>query len=386
MSFTPVVMPQMGLEVTEGTVISIHVEVGARVSEGDVLVELETDKAVSEVAAPRAGLVHALEVAIGDTVPVGASLLVLADDAPVEVSVGAGTDASVAQRSENGAAPETDRVRAAPVARRAAEKLGVPLPSITGTGPRGRITLHDVESAAAAPPAAPALTERVEPMSATARAVARRMTASQLIPQFALSRDIDAGWLLAEKDRLKAEGVAGVSVNDLLMQALADTLARHPSLAASYVESDDGRPHLRRRAGADIGLAVATERGLVVPVIRRADALPLRELAAERARLVELARRGGLALEDMSGATVTISNLASAGVDRFNAMVNPGEAAILAVGRVVERVVPQARGIAIASMLTLTLTLDHRVVDGAGGGAALAELASLLEGEMRWRP
>jgi pyruvate dehydrogenase E2 component (dihydrolipoamide acetyltransferase) len=223
-------------------------------------------------------------------------------------------------------------------------------------------------------------------MSATARAVARRMTASQLIPQFALSRDIDAGWLLAEKDRLKAEGVTGVSVNDLLMQALADTLARHPALAASYVESDDGRPQLRHRAGADIGLAVATDRGLVVPVIRRADALPLRDLAHERARLVELARRGRLSLEDMSGATVTISNLASAGVDRFNAMVNPGEAAILAVGRVVERVVPQGRGMTIAPMLALTLTLDHRVVDGAAGGAALAELASLLEGGMSWRP
>jgi pyruvate dehydrogenase E2 component (dihydrolipoamide acetyltransferase) len=405
-------MPQMGLEVTEGTVVTIHVEVGAQVSEGDAVVEMETDKALSEIPAPRGGFVHAIEVEVGDTVAVGATLLQLGDEAPVTGAAqpsnggdavpaakavatpaangGGATDA----RSSNGVVAGTaaaERILAAPVARRAAEQLGVPLATVTGTGPRGRITLQDVEAAAASttrtmPSTQAPGSERLEPMSATRRAVARRMTESQQLPQFALRREIEAGWLLSEKERLAVGETSRVNVNDLLVQALAETLTRHPDLAASYVEGEDGRPQLLRPAGVDVGLAVATDRGLLVPVIRGAHERPLSELAADRIRLVEAARKGRLALDEMSGANVTISNLGAAGVDSFNAMINPGEAAILAVGRIVERVVPRERGIAIAPMLMLTLTLDHRVVDGATGGAALGELASLLEGEMSWRP
>ena len=141
-----------------------------------------------------------------------------------------------------------------------------------------------------------------------------------------------------------------------------------------------------RRPGADVGLAVATERGLLVPVLRRAHERSLRELAADRVRLVDAARGGRLSLEEMSGATITISNLGGFGVDSFTAMLNPGQSAILAVGRPLERVVPRERGLAVITGIALSLTIDHRVMDGASGAEALVELAGLLEGGMTWRP
>jgi pyruvate dehydrogenase E2 component (dihydrolipoamide acetyltransferase) len=213
------------------------------------------------------------------------------------------------------------------------------------------------------------------------------MTTSQQIPQFALSREIDASWLLGEKQRISTGGDVKVSINDLLVQALAETVVRHSDLALSYVESDaDGElPQYRRQPGVDVGLAVATPRGLLVPVLRHAHDSPLHELAGERARLVQAARDGRLTLAEMTGATITLSSLAGFGVDSFVAMLNPGESAILAVGRTVDRVVARERGLAIVPTLSLTLTIDHRVVDGASGGAALAELADLLEGGMTWR-
>jgi pyruvate dehydrogenase E2 component (dihydrolipoamide acetyltransferase) len=213
------------------------------------------------------------------------------------------------------------------------------------------------------------------------------MARSQQIPQFALNREIDADWLLGEKRRLSDGGEAKVSVNDLLMQSLAETVLRHADLASSYVEpeADGALPQYRRRDGVDVGLAVATTRGLLVPVLRNVHDAPLHELASERARLVGAARSGRLALGEMTGATITLSSLASFDVDSFAAMLNPGESAILAVGRVVDKVVARGRGLAIVPTLSLTLTIDHRVMDGASGGAALNELAELLQGGMTWR-
>jgi pyruvate dehydrogenase E2 component (dihydrolipoamide acetyltransferase) len=382
---TPVVMPQMGLEVTEGIVATIHVARGTRVAEGDLLLELETDKALTDVVAPRGGLVQSIEVEVGDTVELGATLVVLADEEGEEVvaTAEAAADDGLAASSPEPAPPPPpgERLRAAPVARRAAERLGVALAEVTGTGPRGRITLKDVESAAAAPSGNGAAPPALEPLNGTRRAVARHMTQSQQIPQFPLTREIDATWLLAEKDRLS--GAARVSVNDMLVQALAETVLRHRGLAASFVDGDP--PQLERREGVDVGLAVATDRGLLVPVLRRTHERSLGELAAERVRLVDAARAGRLGLDEMSGATITISNLGGFGIDSFTAMLNPGESAILAVGRPLERVVPRDRSLTVVTTISLSLTIDHRVMDGASGARALVELADLLEGAMTWR-
>jgi pyruvate dehydrogenase E2 component (dihydrolipoamide acetyltransferase) len=402
---TDVVLPQSGLEVSEGTVVAVAVAVGDRIAEGDRLLEVETDKAMSDIVAPRDGVVVSVEVEVGDTVEVGATVVRLGEsqddlpDAteraakpsaepeaePVLAGVGTSPGPAVAAGAPASEHRGAHRIRAAPIARRAAAHLGVELEQVAGTGPRGRITLRDVEHAARERHAG-AAAERLEPMNATRRVVARRMTSSQQIPQFTLHRDVDAAWLLAEKDRLTAGGPAKVGVNDLLIQALAETLVRHPDLAASYVPPENGgQPRLLRRDGVHVGLAVATDRGLLVPVIHDAHERSLAELALDRARLVDAARSGRLDRAELTGATISLSSLAAFGVDRFNAMLNPGESAILAVGRTVERVVPRDRGLAVVPMLALTMTLDHRVVDGAAGGRALAELAGLLEGGMTWR-
>lgn len=432
----------MGLEVSEGTVTAVLVAPGDSVAEGETVAEVETEKAIAEIAAPRSGVITTIEIEVGETIPVGATLMRIGDStadtspstdpanadanlsasaspnvsAPADVSDLAGSQtpvksdtprreavlagAAAASAAPTSAATDTSngsgRRRAAPIARRAAAKFGIGLEMITGTGPAGRITLGDVERVAAERGAAPAPAtaaasetssgERLEPLSATRQAIARRLTESQLVPQYTLTRDVDIAWLLAEKARLTDAGPTKVGVVDLLVQALAEALARHPQLAASFVPAAGDEPaQFRHPDGIDVGLAVATERGLLVPVLRRAHERTLSELALERARLIELTRSGRLGLGDMGGAATTLSSLGTFGVDSFTAMLNPGESSILAVGRTVDRVVPRDRGLAVVPTITATFTFDHRVVDGATGAAALAALAELLEGAMTWR-
>ncbi len=451
---TDVVLPQMGLEVAEGVVLALPVEVGQTLAEGDVVAEVETDKAIAEVPAPRAGVVVAIEVALEDTIPIGAVIVRIGDSADEVLEAGTGAPAgstpatepsdaeaaadaivaggpiapsvaapstssptaqpvgatAAAPSSPNGSsatatapAPEgpngARRFRAAPIARRAAAAHDIDLQLVTGTGPSGRITLGDVERAVAERDEAPADPQvpvaatpnssgggRLEPLSATRQSIARRLTESQLVPQYTLTREIDAGWLLAEKSRLSAAGPVKVGVLDLLLAGLAETISRHRRLAASFVPGRDGEPPAYRHPEAiDLGLAVATDRGLLVPVVRGAESRTISELVLERSRLVDLTRAGRLGPADMGGAAATLSSLGTFGVDQFTAMLNPGESAILAAGRAVERLVPRERGIAVAPMISLTFTFDHRVVDGAVGGAALSELADLLEGGIEWR-
>jgi pyruvate dehydrogenase E2 component (dihydrolipoamide acetyltransferase) len=421
---TDVVLPQMGLEVAEGVVLALPVAVGAEVSAGDVVAEVETDKAIAEVEAPRSGVIASIEVAIDDTVPIGTVLVRIgdsadeigespADDAPApEASAftpaeGGQMQTTVPAASANGgsatAAPAEGangarKLRAAPIARRAAAANGIELALVAGSGPSGRITLGDVERAIAEGPKAPAKGApaanppgsasgggRLEPLSATRQSIARRLAESQLVPQYTLSREFDAGWLLAEKSRLTAAGPVKIGVLDLLLLGLAETIVRHPQLAASFVPARDGAPAaFRHPEGIDLGVAVATDRGLLVPVIRGIEKRGLADFVIERARVVDLARSGRLGPADMGGAASTLSSLGTFGVDHFNAMLNPGESSILAAGRAVDRLVPRERGIAVAPMISLTFTFDHRVVDGAVGGAALSELADLLEGGIEW--
>jgi pyruvate dehydrogenase E2 component (dihydrolipoamide acetyltransferase) len=437
---TDVVLPQMGLEVAEGVVLALPVELGQTVAEGDVVAEVETDKAIAEVPASRDGVIVAIEVALEDTIPIGTVIVRIADsadelaeggeDAPAPASgeapatepadaeaaadaiaaggpVGAptaGSATATATAPSNGAPAEgangARKLRAAPIARRAAAAHGIDLQLVTGTGPSGRITLGDIERVVAerdespAEPQAPVVAAtpnapgggRLEPLSATRQSIARRLTESQLVPSYTLTREIDAGWLLAEKKRLTAAGPIKVGVLDLLLTGLAETISRHRQLAASFVAARDGEPPAHRHPESiDLGFAVATDRGLLVPVIRDAASRSLSELVLERSRLVELTRAGRLGPADMGGAAATLSSLGTFGVDSFTAMLNPGESAILAAGRAVERLVPRERGIAVAPMISLTFTFDHRVVDGAVGGAALSELADLLEGGIEWR-
>ncbi len=227
---------------------------------------------------------------------------------------------------------------------------------------------------------------RPEPLSRVRRTVARRMTESQQIPQYELQRDVDATHLLAQKQAVAAAGGPGPKpgVNDLLIQAIAEVVVRHPALATSFVTEPE--PAIVRHPSPNVGLAVATDIGLVVPVITDAAQVGLRAIAGQRTRMVEAARAGTLTPAQMTGGVITLSNLGSFGIDRFAAMLNPGESSIVAVGRTSDRVVARGRGVSIVPGITVTMTFDHRTVDGAAGAAALSELADLLEGSMTWRP
>lgn len=410
---TPVVLPQLGLEVSEGTVQALLASVGDRVEEGAVLAEVETDKAITDIVATRDGWVVSIEVQVGTTVPVGTTLFTIGDAMADSSSACAHEQSGAASSNDSadGLAPAGSqdsepaearragtarrpgaRILAAPVARRAAAELNVSLEDVAGTGPNGRIVLADVQGAAAAreaPPDEPQPEPEpgpysaspagdVEPLSPLRRVIARRMTASQLVPQFTLHRDVAFKWLLAEKDR-----IADAGVNDLLVHALADTVASFPQLAMQFVDGDP--PALRRAKPDDVGLAIATPRGLIVGVVRNVQQLRLAEIAGERRRLIKAGHDGRLAPNETEGSTVTVSSLAGFGIDRFNAMLNPPEAAILAVGRTTDRLFSGAQGLVFGPMAELSMTFDHRVVDGAIGAAALTHLAELLEGRASWR-
>lgn len=403
---TAVVLPQMGLEVTEGLVTALTVAVGDSVAEGDVIAEVETDKAIAEVPATLAGTVLAIDVEVGETIAVGATILRLgapgengepvaaavgspaaaaASSAPTATATAAATTTTVPAATGNG----SGRRRAAPIARRAAERLGIPLERVTGTGPGGRITLGDVEreaeaapTASPAPASAPAEGERFEELTTIRAAIARRMTESQLVPQYSLQRDVDVTWLLAEKARLSAAGPAKVGVVDLLVQALAETLVRHPLLAASFVPAgEDGSPAgLRHPAGVDVGVAVATERGLLVPVLRDTGRKNMVQLAAEVDAIAKKAREGTLAMSDLEGGTFTVTNLGAIGGSYFTPIVNYPEVAILGLGRAARQpVVNEKDETEVRTILPLSLSYDHRLIDGAEAARFLRWIAEAIE-------
>ena len=260
-----------------------------------------------------------------------------------------------------------------------AREEGVDVARLTGTGPEGRIVAEDVERAATTPPeeaVAPIEFEVVE-LTSVRRTIARRLTEAWASPVFQLTRTVDASELVATREamveRLR-EGEAKPTVNDVLTRLVASALVRHRPLNSLFVE---GKIH--RYASANIGLAVATPNGLVVPVIRRADSSSVQEIAAARVDLVSRARDGKLRLPDLEGGTFTISNLGMYGIDQFIAVLNPPQVAILAVGSIAERPFVMHGELDVVPTMTLTLTCDHRAIDGSEGAEFLQTLQELVE-------
>jgi pyruvate dehydrogenase E2 component (dihydrolipoamide acetyltransferase) len=364
-----VIMPALGMAQETGKVLRWFKEDGAPVAKGEPLLEVETDKVTVEVEAPADGTLAGLTAAEGAEVPVGTVIaLVLAEgeqlaavadplSVPAHVQVGqAGRPPAAAVVPAEPSASLRSRL-ASPKARRIAEAQGIDLATVAGSGPGGAVTAADLDGGSASPALA---------VGSVWRLMAERMTRAWEVPQFVLTRDVDARRLL-DRDR-------DSSVTDLLVEASARALAQHPRLIASWREGD-----LIAGEGVNVGVAVATTEALVVPVIQGADRLTLAEISARRRELVEAARAGALRPEDVQGGTFTISNLGMYGVDAFQAIVNTPQAAILAVGRIVERPVAFEGAIAARPVLTLTLSFDHRVVDGARGAEFLDTLASLIE-------
>jgi pyruvate dehydrogenase E2 component (dihydrolipoamide acetyltransferase) len=373
-----VAMPKFGLTMHEGTVQRYFKAVGESVTAGEPLYEVETEKVLYEVEAPSTGIVAAWLVEEGATVDCGVAVAVLAEPGE-DLAVVTGRYAG--RVSSNGASrapqeltrePTTsslsvsahaggNRRAVSPVARRRAAEMGVDLEAIEGSGPGGRVTKEDVERAAKSPPpAAPVSWGGARtPLRGVRKTIAERMHQSlRDSAQITITTEADVTPATELRARLKNEFDA--TYTDMLIHAAARALLRHLQVAARLEGAEIVRP-----AEINIGIAVALSEGLIVPVVRDAARKGLREIATEAKALGEKARTGHLKLEDVRGGTFTITNLGTYGVDGFTPILNPGETGILGVGRIVEKPAIYRGEIARRAMMTLSLTFDHRVVDGA---------------------
>ena len=373
---TEVIMPALGLAQETGKVLRWLKAEGESVAKGEPLLEVETDKVTVEVEAPAEGILGGLCAGEGDDVPVGqavAFVLAPGESAPEPAAVSAAPQATESEPAEAPAepkpGPKARRRLASPKARRLAREHGIELDSVTGSVPHGSVLAADLEGAngdgAATLEAGPVWQRMAE-------RVARSW---QTVPHFFLLREVDAGGLQAWRETARRRpGCEALTHSDLLIRICAAALREHPRVNATWRDGS-----VVAQDEINVGLAVATDEALVVPVIHGADTLDLPALAARRAQLVEAARAGRLAPADVQGGTFTVSNLGMYGVDAFLAVVNAPQAAILAVGRIADRVVAADGAPAVRPVMTLSLSFDHRVVDGARGARFLDTLAALVE-------
>ena len=367
-------MPKLSDSMADAVIIRWLVSPGEAFARGEALIEVETDKATVVYEAEADGTLDAILVPEGAAAAIGEPIATLANGSGQAVEV----DAAPAARDRS----DGERPNATPVARRTAVELGVSLHGIVGSGPGGRITREDVERAASVPGARAQRAEadggkgEVETLelTATQATIARRITESaRSIPVFTVSSDVDMSLIAELRRGVRREGAP--SLNDFVVKAAAGALKAFPRLNGSFV---DGKVECYSRV--NIGVAVATDDALLVPVVRDADRKSLAEIAAETRRLAEGARRRALSPEDLSDGTFAVSNLGMFGVRAFTAIIDPPQAAILAVGAVRRAPVEDADGgVVFRDLMTVTLTCDHRVVYGADGAQFLSRLRDLLE-------
>ncbi len=371
-------MPALGMAQETGKVLRWWRSEGEEVRQGEPLLEVETDKANVEIESPASGVLARVLAREGDEVPVGQVIgwILLPGEEPSElpaapVSAPAAAAAAVSTEEVLGpptvAEPAPVRPRASPKARRLAREMGVDLRSVQGSGPGGAILASDLQRLTEAAPAS----ELPHVWKLMAERTAR---AWSTVPHFFLQRDVRADRLVAWHQALRQRLQVELTYTDLLVKLVATALRAHPEVNARW---EDGR--IRRLPDVNVGIAVATEHGLVVPVVHRADELPVERIAQRRAELVDRARAGRLRPEDVDGGTFTISNLGMYGVDRFLAVVNAPQAAILSVGRLADRVVAEEGRPVVRPTLSLGLACDHRVLDGARAARFLETLAGWVE-------
>jgi pyruvate dehydrogenase E2 component (dihydrolipoamide acetyltransferase) len=385
-----VIMPKFGLTMQEGTIQHYLKAPGDVVRAGEPLYEVETEKVLYEVEAPASGTLAIALVSEGATAECGAVVAVIAEAGDDVAAIRARYSDGVGPRVQVAPAPaqatvvpaiDDDGARrvASPLARKLAAELGVELARVSGSGPGGRITREDVERAATAAraPSAPPLagakpTARSIAMRGMRKTIAERMTQSLLqSAQITISTEADVGAAVELRERISRQ--FAFTYTDLMIQAVARALPRHPRMNTRLTgEAIVVMPQV------NVGMAVALEEGLIVPVIIEADKKSLREIAVLTRDLGERARSGKLRLEDVSGGTFTISNLGAYGIDAFTPILNPGETGILGVGRIVEKPAVYRGEIARRSMMTLSLTFDHRVIDGAAAAQFLQTIVEVF--------
>jgi pyruvate dehydrogenase E2 component (dihydrolipoamide acetyltransferase) len=423
-----ILMPALSPTMEEGTLAKWHVKVGDTVKAGDVIAEIETDKATMEVEAVDEGVVEAILVEAGaENVKVNALIAKLAGEgespapppakaapaaeapkaAPAPaVPVQAAGETAAPAKPAPAAAPTGDRVFASPLARRLASAANLDLKSIAGTGPHGRVVKADVEAAQkggapaakAAPAATPAASAPAEPrqvlsleqqgipagsydlvpLDGMRKTIARRLTDSfRDVPHFPLTIDLEIDALLAARAKinglLEGQGVK-VSVNDIIIKAVAVALKRVPEANASYTPEG-----IAMHKHADIAVAVAIDGGLITPIVRAAETKGLAQISAEVKDLAARAKSKKLKPEEFQGGTFSVSNLGMFGIKAFASIINEPQGAIMSVGAGEQRPVVKDGQLAVATVMTVTLTCDHRVVDGAIGAKFLAAFKPLIE-------
>jgi pyruvate dehydrogenase E2 component (dihydrolipoamide acetyltransferase) len=395
-----VVMPALEMAQETGKLLAWRKQEGDRVTKGEPLLEIETDKAVVEVEAPADGILTGIKALVGADIPVGqtiAWIVAPGEKPPQDESVTAPGARAVSQNKGEpthaaaatpgpGAAPGA---RISPKARRLAKELGVEISGLHGSGPGGEILAPDVQAAAAAPAVSSTSspekeTARLEVPSSIGRLMAERTTQSwTTVPHFFVTREIEASALNEFRGRIVAERIVAeneqkhavrITHTDLLVALLSRVLLKHPRLNASW--SPQG---IRLHAHVNVGVAIAVSDGVVAAVIPNAHTASLAEIATRRRDVAERARAGKLRPADIADATFTISNLGMYHVDTFSAIITPPQAAILAVGAIADRVVAVDGKPAVRPMMTLTLSCDHRVADGARGALFLDDLAAAIQ-------
>jgi pyruvate dehydrogenase E2 component (dihydrolipoamide acetyltransferase) len=383
-----------------GKLLSWRKKEGEAVAKGEPLLEIETDKAVVEIESPAEGILAGIKAHEGDVIPVGQTIawIVMPGEKPPVETQSSGTGrrmdtkaasaapAAAAKTSSAPASSSASTARISPKARRLAKEHGIDLSGVRGTGSDGEILAEDIMALVASPGSSrqAAVSGTVETMSSIARLMAERTTQSwTTVPHFFVVRELDAGAANEAREKLgspieKAQGVR-VTHTDVLVGLVARVLVKHPRLNASW--TGEG---ILFNPEVNIGIAMAVSDGVVAAVIPGAQAKNLGEIAALRQELTERARSNKLRPTDIAGATFTISNLGMYKVDAFSAIINPPQAAILAVGRITDRVVPVDGKPGIRPMMTMTLSSDHRVVDGARAASFLNDLADALQDPGKW--
>jgi pyruvate dehydrogenase E2 component (dihydrolipoamide acetyltransferase) len=412
-------MPKLSDTMTEGTLVRWHKKVGDKIEVGDVVADVETDKATMEMEAFDEGVLHQLLIAEGSKVVIGERLAILLEDgeeppktdaAPTGKKAPANKKAPAAAEETSGPAPTTPataapaeggRVKASPLAKKIAAERGVSLVGVAGSGPGGRILAADVPVAGSAPAqaastpavkvAAPAPIKldaaagqsETIPLSGMRKVIAERLLASKTqIPHFYLHIEVDAEPISRLRRQLNqiAESSSGASgskitINDFVLLATARAAAAHPKVNASFAGDA-----VVQYSEVNLAVAVAVEDGLVTPVIRSAQSLTLRQISESVKDLATRARSKKLKPEEYQGGTITVSNLGAYGVERFAAIINPPQAAILAIGAILKKPVVSEQGeIVVGERMSISLSCDHRVIDGAVGAEYLATLRRLLE-------
>jgi len=375
---TRVVMPRLSLTMKEGTVVQWFKKEGENVQKGEPLVEVLSEKVTYDVEAPESGVLRKILAGEGSNVPIDQAMGIIAapDETITEVKTTAPTPSpkveAAAAVSELEAAPEiAERFLASPAAKRLAKELNVDLAQVRGTGPEGRVVEDDVRRFAEQVVRKPRVRE-VIPLTGIRKTTAERLSLSaRTAPHSTITMEVDmtnAAKLREEKD---------LSYTDMLVKAVATALRDH-LLLNSTLEDEQ----IKVYEDINVGVAVATEKGLVVPVVHNANKRTLSEIAATMKNLIEKAKLSKLAKEDLSGGTFTVTNLGMYGVDVFIPIINPPETAILGVGRVAEKPVIADKEIKMKPVMQLSLAFDHRVVDGAPAARFLQKVKQVLESEL----